>query len=379
MLARLSPILQMIRKEFVQAFRDPRMRRLLMISPIIQTLLFGYVVSTDVRNIPTAIYDLDNSFRSRDLVSRFVSSKYFQVVAYIHSDEEALQYMNHATAQAILRINHGFQNNLNGGKTGTVQVILDGTDSNATGIVLNYAATIANQYNRDLQTARGSKLYGLVPTQGGVELRERVWFNENLESRNFFLPGVIAMILLLTTMTMSSMAIVREKEIGTIEQIIVTPITRFEFILGKMIPFALIGLANAVSVALVTILWFQVPFRGNPIMLLAGMLLFIYCTLGFGLLLSTISQTQQQAMMGTFFFNNPLMMLSGFLFPIENMPRPIQVLTYLNPLRYFILIVRGVFLKGVGLNVLWPQFLALAILGSAILSFAVQRFKKTAS
>jgi ABC-2 type transport system permease protein len=226
------------------------------------------------------------------------------------------------------------------------------------------------------QTARHA---GLPPVVGGVTLNSRAWFNENLESRNFYVPAVIANIVLIITMLLSSMAVVREKEIGTMEQIIVTPISRTEFILGKTFPFVIIGFLDVAMITAVAYFWFDVPIRGSLTLLFGATALFLMSSLGFGLFISTISQTQQQAMMSAFFFIFPAMLLSGFAFPIENMPEAVQWLTFFNPLRYYIVIIRGVFLKGVGLDILWPQLAALAILGFLILSFAVNRFRKTLS
>jgi ABC-2 type transport system permease protein len=220
---------------------------------------------------------------------------------------------------------------------------------------------------------------GLSPIPGGVALKSRTWFNENLESRNFYVPAVIANIVLVITMLLSSMAVVREKEIGTMEQIIVTPISRTEFILGKTFPFVLIGFVDVAIITTVAYFWFDVPIRGSLLLLFGATAVFLMSSLGFGLFISTISDTQQQAMMSAFFFIFPAMLLSGFAFPIDNMPDAVQWLTFLNPLRYYIIIIRGVFLKGVGLDILWPQLAALALLGFLILSFAVNRFRKTLS
>ena len=214
-----------------------------------------------------------------------------------------------------------------------------------------------------------------VPGRPG--LRSRTWFNENLESRNYFVPGVIAIVVTLVTLLLTSMAVVREKEIGTIEQIMVTPITPTEFILGKTVPFALIGLADVLLVTAVGVFWFDVPIRGNLLLLMGCAGIYLVTTLGIGLLISTVSQTQQQAMMGTFFFFFPAMMLSGFVFPIPNMPEVVQWITYLNPLRYLLIILRGIFLKGVGASVLWPEILALAVMGALMLWFVPTRFHKT--
>jgi ABC-2 type transport system permease protein len=251
-------------------------------------------------------------------------------------------------------------------------MIVDGTDSNTAGIVLNYSGGVINKYNME---------FGGTGRDPGsvVNLRTRAWFNENLESRNFYVPGVIALLLSLVTLLLSSMAIVREKEIGTIEQIIVTPITKAEFILGKTVPFALIGFFDVFIITGICVFWFKVPIRGSMLLLLVCTALFIMSTIGIGLLLSTVSSTQQQAMMGNFFFFFPAVLLSGFLFPIANMPQIIQWLTYLNPLRYMLVIIRGIFLKGVGVEILWPQMAGLAALGTVLLLLATRQFKKTMS
>ena len=225
--------------------------------------------------------------------------------------------------------------------------------------------------------ARLARIRGAAPLPGGVQLQTRAWFNENLESRNFYVPGVIATLVMLITLLLTSMAVVREKEIGTMEQIMVTPITPLEFILGKTIPFALVAFADVIVIMTLGVFWFGVPIRGSLVLLFVASVLFIFTALGIGLLISTVSQTQQQAMMTTFFFYMPALLLSGFMFPIANMPPVVQWLTYLNPLRYFLVIVRGVFLKGVGPVILWPQMAALAVMGAATLALAARRFRKT--
>jgi ABC-2 type transport system permease protein len=255
-------------------------------------------------------------------------------------------------------------------------MIVDGTDSNTAGIVLSYASRIAGRVSKDILVAQLART-GAAEGSAWVELDSRAWFNENLESRHFYVPGVIAIVVMLITLMLTSMAVVREREIGTMEQIIVTPITPFEFIVGKTVPFALIALVDVALVAAIGVFWFEVPIRGNLLLLFLGAAAFLLTTLGIGLLLSTVSTTQQQAMMGTFFFYLPAVLLSGFMFPIANMPEPVQCLTLANPLRYFLVIIRGVFLKGVGLDVLWPQFIVLGGLGVLVLAVATSRFHKT--
>jgi ABC-2 type transport system permease protein len=367
----------MLIKEFRQVLRDPRMKGIMFVMPVVQLLIFGYAVTTDVRHVATAVYDLDNSVASRTVVSRFVESGYFDVVEYVDADARARELLDRGTVGALLRMNKGFAGDLAAGRTAALQLIVDGTDSNTASIVLGYSAKIVEQIASAMLVDRATRLAGVFQQPGRVELQGRAWFNENLESRNFYVPGVIAIIVCLITLLLTSMAVVREKEIGTIEQIMVTPITPLEFILGKTVPFALISVIDVILVTVVGVFWFDVPIRGNLLLLLVGVALFLMTTLGVGLLISTISQTQQQAMMSTFMFYMPAMLLSGFIFPIANMPEAVQWLTYVNPLRYFLVIIRGIFLKGVGLDVLWPQMLALGAIGVVTLGLATRRFHKT--
>jgi len=370
-------IRHMLIKEFIQVFRDPRMRTVIFVIPCVQVLVIGYAVTTDVRHVATGIYDLDNSLWSRDLAARFAGSGYFDVVAHVSNDAQARELIDYGKIQIVLRMNHGFADDLRAGRTAALQVIIDGTDSNTAGIVQSYVGKIAREFSQQILVELLTQQVGGGLQPGRPELRARAWFNDNLESRNFYVPGVLVVVVSIVTLLLTSMAVVREKEIGTMEQILVTPITPSEFILGKTVPFALIGLTDVVIVTLIGVFWFEVPIRGNLAVLLLGTGLYLMTTLGVGLLISTISQTQQQAMMSTFFFFFPAMLLSGFTFPIANMPQVVQWLTYVNPMRYFLVVVRGVFLKGVGLNVLWPEMLALAAIGTATLWLAVRRFHKT--
>jgi len=373
----IERIKQMLIKEFIQIFRDPRMKGVIFLMPIIQLLVFGYAVTTDVTHVATAIYDLDNSVASRELVTRFAASGYFEIEAYARNPEEVRELIDRGKVRAVLQMNKGFENDLRAGRTATLQIIVDGTDSNTAGIVLDYGAKISGEFSQNVLVERFSRLKGSAMAPAAIELRTRAWFNENLESRNFYVPGVIAIIVMLITLMLTSMAVVREKEIGTMEQIMVTPITPAEFILGKTVPFAVIGFADVLLITVLGVFWFGVPIRGSLWMLFFATALYLMTTLGVGLLISTVSQTQQQAMMSTFFFYFPAVLLSGFMFPIANMPAVIQWLTFLNPLRYFLVIVRGIFLKGVGPVVLWPQMAALAAMGTAVLWLASRRFKKT--
>lgn len=370
-------IAHMLIKEFIQILRDPRMRAVIFVMPLVQTLVFGYAVTTDVTHIPTAIFDVDNSRASRELVARFTGSGYFDVVAYVDREEEARNLVDHGVVKAVLRMNKGFGDELRAGRTAALQIIVDGTDSNTAGIVLNYAGQIAGRFSETVLQTRIVRATGEPAPQARVMMETRAWFNENLESRNFYVPGVLVLIVTLVTLMLSSMAVVREKEIGTIEQIMVTPIRQSEFILGKTLPFALIGFVDVALVTGIATHWFAVPIRGSLLLLAGATSLYLMSTLGIGLLISTISRTQQQAMMSAFFYYFPAMLLSGFVFPIANMPETVQWLTYLNPLRYFLVIIRGIFLKGVGPEILWPQMVALLILGTVTLWVATRRFQKT--
>ena len=367
----------MLIKEFLQVLRDPKMRGVIFVMPLLQVMVFGYAVTTDVRNVPVAVLDFDQSVASRELLSRFSASGYFRFVSQTRNVNDATHLLDKESVGAILRIDQGFEEDLRAGRTAKLQVIADGTDSNTAGIVLGYTGRIAGEFSGKVLLTRFSRLRGEGPLPGNVELISRAWFNENLESRNFYVPGVIAIIVMLVTLMLTSMAIVREKEIGTIEQLLVSPITPAEFILGKTLPFALIGYADVLLVAALGVFWFEVPIRGSLPLLLVATTFYLMTTLGIGLFISTVSRTQQQAMMSVFFFYFPAVLLSGFMFPIANMPPPVQYLTYANPLRYFLVILRGIFLKGVGAATLWPPMAALLAMGLLTLLITTRRFRKT--
>jgi ABC-2 type transport system permease protein len=367
----------MLVKEFLQVLRDPKMRGVIFVMPLLQVMVFGYAVTTDVRNVPVAVLDFDQSVASRELLSRFSASGYFRFVSQTRNVNDATHLLDKESVGAILRIDQGFEEDLRAGRTAKLQVIADGTDSNTAGIVLGYTGRIAGEFSGKVLLTRFARLRGVGPLPGSVELLSRAWFNENLESRNFYVPGVIAIIVMLVTLMLTSMAIVREKEIGTIEQLLVSPITPAEFILGKTLPFALIGYADVLLVAALGVFWFEVPIRGSLPLLLVATTFYLMTTLGIGLFISTVSRTQQQAMMSVFFFYFPAVLLSGFMFPIANMPPLVQYLTYANPLRYFLVILRGIFLKGAGAATLWPPMAALLAMGLLTLLVTTRRFRKT--
>ncbi len=353
-------------KELIELKEDPRLFGIVVLAPIIQLLLLGYAATTDVRNVPVVIADGDRSSASRDLVARFSASPNFSIVAIVTSPTEVDPYLVKGTAWMALSIPPGFGERLMRREPQAVQIVADGSDASSINIALGYANNLLAGYAQEL----GDR-------HPGIEARVRVWFNPRLESRDFMLPGILALLLLAITTNLSSMGIVREREVGTLEQLNVTPLRRWELIVGKLLPYGLVGMIDVCLVLTVAVFWFQVPLRGSVTLLFALTAVYLLSTLGLGLFISTISSTQQQAMMTSmFFFLMPMIYLSGFIFPIENMPAAIQPLTYLFPLRYFLVILRSIFLKGVGLETLWPQALALTAWGVGILALAIARSSK---
>ncbi len=369
-------IRHLVRKEFLQLRRDPRMLRLVIIAPVLQLIIFGYAVTTDIRNIPTAVVDSDRSRESRELIARFSNTGYFNIRYLLDRPQELDTLMDAGEVQVGIVVPKGFSRSLAREEIAPLQVIVDGTDSTTAGMVFGYASGLLRDYSVEVLNER-LRRRGLSSLRLPiVEERTRVWFNPELKSVNYMVPGVLCTILLIITMLLTSMAIVREREIGTLEQIIVTPIRPAELMAGKTIPFVLLGFVDVLLILLVATMWFGVPLRGSLLLLFALAAVFLLTTLGLGLFISTVSHTQQQAMMTAFFIILPSILLSGFIFPIENMPRPIQWVTYLIPLRYFLNIVRGIFLKGVGLEVLWADALALLTIGLAVFLLASLRFTK---
>lgn len=376
-------IREILIKELKQTLRDPRMRATLIMPPIIQMLVFGFAVNLDVEHSNLAWMDQDQSIESRELREQFTGSGRFTIKRYLQSETDTQDVLNRSEVDGIVRIMPGFGADVKRGREAAVQILVDGTNSNTASILSNQANTVIRQYsNAKLSELQRQKLvgravdrplYAAIPV---IEVQPRVWYNPELRSRNYFVPGILVNIIMLVTLSLTSLSIVREKEIGTMEQLMVTPIRPIELIIGKTLPFAAIGLVQLVFISLFALLIFRVPLHGSPWLLLFSSLFFIECTLGLGLFISTISNTQQQAMMTTLFLFQPMFMLSGFNFPIRNMPEVVQYVTYVNPMRYFMEVVRGIFLKGVGIEVLWPQIGMLALLGTTILGAAALRFRK---
>ena len=364
-------------KELLELRQDPRLFGVIFIAPIVQLTFLGYAATTDVKNVPIVVVDQDHTPQSRELITRFDASPYFTVVGGLNTVAELDRWFEENRAWMGLVIPGDYHERVGSGRPATVQVIADGTDSNSTNVAMGYAGNLINAYNEEL-SRKQLLAAGQDVAPRAIDARIRVWFNPQLESRDFMIPGIVALLLLVITTNLSSMAVVREKELGTLEQLNVTPVTRWQLILGKLLPYGIIGILDVILVTTVAVTWFRIPLLGSPILLFATSCIYLLTTLGLGLFISTISNTQQQAMMtATFFFLTPMLYLSGFIFPIENMPAVIQPVTYLIPLRYFIIIVRGIFLKGIGIAVLWPQILALLAWGLAIVGLAVARSRKT--
>jgi ABC-2 type transport system permease protein len=373
MRAAFARIRHLLTKEVIELRSDPRLFGIVIMAPIIQLVVLGYAATTDVKDIPVLVVDGDRSSSSRELIQRFEASANFYVVDVVTGDRQVEDHLEHGTAWMALSIPAGFGDQLGSGQTGTVQMIADGTDSNSTNVAMGYARSVVAEYSAERSAERLPGGRRVAPIDADI----RVWFNPRLESRDFMVPGIVALLLLVVTTNLSAMAIVREREIGTLEQLNVTPLARWELIVGKLLPYALIGLIDVVLVTLVAVYWFAIPLRGSFALLFGCSLMYLLSTLGLGLLISTMSQTQQQASMtATFFFLTPMIYLSGFTFPIENMPGWIQYVTYLIPLRYFLVIVRGIFLKGVGMDVLWPQMAALLACGLVLITLATLRSSK---
>jgi ABC-2 type transport system permease protein len=372
----LRRIWHIIIKEFIQALRDPRLRLFVILPPLLQLIIYGYAINFDIKHIVTAVFDEDRTPESRELINRFAVTDYFDLRYRVTHQEQLKELMDRGQITLAVRISPDFTKNLRANRPALVQLIIDGTDSNAALVVSRYASTILTDHSQELLEQR-LRERGLAKTLTiPVTIEPRAWFNVNLVSRYTYVPGVIAMVVMLVSLMLTALSVVREKEIGTMEQILVTPIRPLEFMLGKTIPFVLISLGDVVLVTLVGIFWFEVPFRGNPLALLLGVIFFLFNSVGLGLLISTVSTTQQQAMMAGSFFFTPAILLSGLVFPIPNMPLAVQYLTFLNPLSYFIIIIQDVFLKGVGLAVLWPQLVGLALLGAGLLTLSVLRFRE---
>jgi len=364
-------IWHIVKKEFIHVLRNPRMRTTLIVPPLMQLVVLGYAIELDVRHADMAVVDSDNTRQSRELADSFTAPGRIRLAARPDRPDQATRLLDAGRVDLVLTIPQGFARDLARGGPAEVAATVDGTDATFAGLLLGQVEGSVASFNRALAAGRGP-----APPPP-IEVRERGWFNPNLSSRTFFVPGIIAMILMIVTLSLTSMAIVREKELGTLEQLMVSPLTPAELLLGKTIPFAVIAMGEVGLIATLARLLFGLAIKGSVALLFFSSALYLLSCLGAGLLISTISRTQQQAMLTTFLFLMPANLLSGFAFPIANMPSWIQLITWLDPLRFFLVVIRGIMLKGVGVAVLWPEMLALLALGALFFGMGVLRFHRT--
>ena len=366
---------QLMRKEFRQSLRDPRARRVLFVAPVVQLLIFGYAVTTDVRHTNTFIIDHDRTSASRELVDALTAGGYFRVLGWGERPAEVVNALDRGRVVVGLEIPRGFAANLAAQRTAEVQLLVDGSTANTANVALGNATRIISRFGleRGIQVAVQA---GAAPSLG-VDFRPRAWYNPNLESRVYNVPGVIGTVIMMMSLLLTSLAVVREREIGTLEQLMVSPLRPAELILGKTLPVVIVAFIDLVIITSLALFWFHVPLRGSFLLLLVASVAYILTGLGLGLLISTVSNTQQEAFMSMFFFLLPAIMLSGFMFPVESMPKTLQYLTLLNPIRHYLVIVRGIFLRGADWEIVRPYLLTLSAMGIVVLSFATTRFHKT--
>ena len=361
-------ILALVRKEFLALLKDPKSRAVLIVPPLVQLLVFGYAATFDLKEVPYVVYNEDRGVASRDLLARFEGATSFRRLAEIRSETEIAPLIDTRQALVAIHIGPRFSADLLAGRPAPLQVIIDGRNSNTAMIALNYVRSIADRFNDDWIAARG-----LVGPPARLETR--AWFNPNLESRWYFIPGIIGMLTLVVTMLVTALTVAREREQGTFDQLLVTPLRPGEILVGKTVPGLIVGIVQATVILLVATLWFRVPFLGSLAAFYAGLFLFLLSGVGAGLLISSLAATQQQGLLGAFLFMVPAVILSGFATPIANMPRAVQILTYIDPLRYFLIILRKVFLEGAGFAILADQFWPMALIGTAALLLASWLFR----
>lgn len=360
-------------KECIHIVRDPRTLAMIFLFPVLELILLGYAITTDIEHLPTIVLDQDVTLQSRDLIQAYRASNYFDITRHARSEEELGRLIDKGTYRAGLIIPSGYGRDLEKAGRGQISFVIDGSDPSVASTAFSAAQTIAQARSLELAVVT----IGLDPQDlPGIEVHPRVWYNPDMKSVNFMIPGLIALILQFLTTLFTSLSIVREREQGTIEQLLVTPIRPAELILGKVAPYVAISFFCLAEILAIGVFWFDVPIRGSVILLLALSLLFLLTTLGLGIFISTVARSQQEAMFLSFFTLLPAVFLAGFLFPLEAMPQALQWISYVVPLRYMMIIVRGIILKGVGLRVLAGEVMALAIFGVVIFSIAAKRFRK---
>ncbi|UCG86627.1 MAG: ABC transporter permease [Gemmatimonadota bacterium] len=366
----LSPhrLRQLLKKELRQMLRDPRMKAVIFVAPVIQLMIFGYAVNTDIRDTATYVVDQDKTAASRELVQVFAATGYFDIVGRSDRPADLAHALDNGHAVVGIEIPTGFASDVARG-TSTVQVLVDGTDSNTGTVAQAYAGQIVLRYARDYMHRTGR-----LPS-GGIDLRTRAWYNPELESRVYNVPAVVGVLVMLMGLLLTSLAVVRERELGTLDQLMVSPLSATELILGKTIPVMLVGLIQITLISCVAILWFKIPMRGSVLVLLPAALLYILAGISLGLIISTISKTQQEAFMAMFLVLFPIIILSGFMFPVDSMADFFRGLSLLDPIRHFVEIVRALFLKGEGFVGLWRQYVALALIAVSLLMLAMLRLR----
>lgn len=373
----MKTILHIVKKEFLQFRRDPKMFAMILISPVVQLIFLGYAANFDVNVVHTAVFDQDKTITSRQFIEKFKGSGYFETDYYVDNYKKLQTLIDNHKIIFGLVIPKDFEKKIERNETAPVQAIFDGSDGNTASISAGYVQLIAGDYSKSILTKFKDKSGNLISPAGSVEAKVRVWYNPELKTRNFMVPGIVGLLLMIVTLILTSLAIVKEKEVGTLEQLIVTPIKSYQLLIGKLIPFALLGFVAEIIVLTAMVFVFNIPVRGSLVFLFFTTSLYILSTLGLGLFVSTISKTQQQAMMlAIFVVMLPMIYLSGFAFPIENMPKIIQYVTYLIPLRYFMVIIRGIILKGIGFADLWFETSMLFLIGIVIIFLSSLRFKK---
>jgi len=373
----MKTIIRFIIKEFQQFKRDPKMFGIILAAPVIQLIFLGYAANLDVENIKTVLYDRDHTSTSREFIEKFTSSGYFEIVEYASSYIKLEEKLNKGEAILGLVISQDFEEKIFRRETASLQAIFEGSDGNQASIAAGYVQSIVSGYSKDIITDLMDLSGRKISPIGNLSAEIRVWYNPAMKTRNYMVPGIVGLLVSIVTLVLTSLAVVKEKEIGTMEQLIVTPIRSYQLIAGKLIPFTILGLVSVIIVLLSMRIIFNIPVKGSETFLLLSSLFYILSTLGLGLFISTISKTQQQAMMiAIFAVMMPMIFLSGFAFPIENMPKIIQLISYIIPLKYFNSIIRGVILKGLGFADLWFEALVLLGMGVSILVLSSLRFSK---
>ena len=373
----MNTVLVFIKKEFLQFARDPKMFVIILVAPVIQLIFLGYAANMDVNSISTIVFDKDNSNDSREFIRNFEKSGYFEIVDYVNNYDELTDKIEKNKALVAIVIPTDFSKNKNLNRPINVQAIFDGSDGNKSGIAGGYLQSVMVNYVNNLNIEYLNKKGVKIEILPQMESEVRVWYNPELNTRNFMVPGIVGLLLMIVTLLLTSLAIVKEKEIGTLEQLIVSPIKPYQMIIGKLVPFALLGFVSIIIVLTAMRVVFDIPVRGSIVFLFICSSIFMLNLLGLGLFISIFSKTQQQAMMLSIFgLMMPMVFLSGFSFPIENMPVVIRTVTYIIPLRYFMTIIRGIVLKGIGFAELWKELLILTIMGIGILTLSIKGFRK---